>query len=81
MHLRGKSFHYELIYPDGRKETIMNMPRYDFNWQTSYVFSEPLKLSKGTTMHCTAYFDNSADNPYNPDPEVAVRWGTRRGKR
>ena len=75
MHLRGKSFHYELIYPDGRKETIMNMPRYDFNWQTNYVFSEPLKLSKGTTMHCTAYFDNSADNPYNPDPEIAVRWG------
>jgi peroxiredoxin/mono/diheme cytochrome c family protein len=75
MHLRGKSFHYELIYPDGRKETVMNMPRYDFNWQTSYVFSEPVKLSKGTTMHCTAYFDNSADNPYNPDPEIAVRWG------
>jgi hypothetical protein len=75
MHLRGKSFHYELIHPDGRKETIMNMPRYDFNWQTSYVFSEPVKLTKGTTMHCTAYFDNSAENPYNPDPEIAVRWG------
>jgi peroxiredoxin/mono/diheme cytochrome c family protein len=75
MHLRGKSFKYELIYPDGRRETIMNMPRYDFNWQTSYVFTEPLKLPEGTTMHCTAHFDNSADNPANPDPEIAVRWG------
>jgi hypothetical protein len=75
MHLRGKSFKYELAYPDGRRETIMNMPRYDFNWQTSYVFAEPLKLPAGTTMHCTAHFDNSADNPANPDPTTAVRWG------
>jgi peroxiredoxin/mono/diheme cytochrome c family protein len=75
MHLRGKDFLYELIYPDGRRETIMNMPRYDFNWQTSYIFSEPLKLPAGTTMHCTAHFDNSADNPANPDPTKTVRWG------
>jgi peroxiredoxin/mono/diheme cytochrome c family protein len=75
MHLRGKSFQYDLVHPDGRKETIMNMPRYDFNWQTSYVFAEPVKLSEGTTMHCTAFFDNSSENPYNPDPEIEVRWG------
>ncbi|HEX3726068.1 MAG TPA: redoxin domain-containing protein [Pirellulales bacterium] len=75
MHLRGKDFHYELLYPDGTKETIMNMPRYDFNWQTSYVFSEPKKLPKGTTLHCTAHFDNSAENPANPDPTKPVRWG------
>jgi len=75
MHLRGKDFHYELIYPDGRKETIMNMPRYDFNWQTSYIFAEPMELPAGTTMHCTAHFDNSADNPANPDPTKTVRWG------
>ncbi len=75
MHLRGKDFHYELIYPDGRKETILNMPRYDFNWQTSYIFEEPLRLPKGTKMHCTAHFDNSADNPANPDPTIPVRWG------
>jgi peroxiredoxin/mono/diheme cytochrome c family protein len=75
MHLRGKDFHYELIYPDGRKETILNMPRYDFNWQTSYVFVEPLPLPQGTTLHCTAHFDNSADNPANPDPTKPVRWG------
>ena len=47
MHLRGKDFHYEVIYPDGRKETLLNMPRYDFNWQTSYVFDEPKKLPAG----------------------------------
>jgi peroxiredoxin/mono/diheme cytochrome c family protein len=75
MHLRGKDFHYELIYPDGRKETILNMPRYDFNWQTSYVFEKPLELPKGTKLHCTAHFDNSADNPANPDPTKPVRWG------
>jgi peroxiredoxin/mono/diheme cytochrome c family protein len=75
MHLRGKDFHYELIYPDGRKETIMNMPRYDFNWQTSYIFDEPMQLPAGTTMHCTAHFDNSADNPANPDASKPVRWG------
>ncbi len=75
MHLRGKDFHYELIYPDGRKETIMNMPRYDFNWQTSYIFDKPMELPAGTTMHCTAHFDNSADNPANPDPTKTVRWG------
>ncbi len=75
MHLRGKDFHYELIYPDGRKETILNMPRYDFNWQTSYIFDEPRQLPAGTTLHCTAHFDNSADNPANPDPSKPVRWG------
>ena len=75
MHLRGKDFNYEVIYPDGRKETIMDMPRYDFNWQTSYVFAEPLKLPAGTKLHCTAHFDNSSDNPANPDATNPVRWG------
>ncbi len=75
MHLRGKDFHYEVLYPDGRKETLMNMPRYDFNWQTSYVFVEPKKLPQGTTLHCTAHFDNSEGNPANPDASKPVRWG------
>lgn len=75
MHLRGKDFHYELLYPDGKKETILNVPRYDFNWQTSYVFVEPRHLPQGTTLHCTAHFDNSAANPANPDPTQPVRWG------
>jgi peroxiredoxin/mono/diheme cytochrome c family protein len=75
MHLRGKDFNYEVTYPDGRKETIMDMPRYDFNWQTSYVFTEPLKLPGGTKLHCTAHFDNSEDNPANPDSSKPVKWG------
>ncbi len=75
MHLRGKDFRYELIYPDGKREIIMDMPRYDFNWQTSYVFDEPLHLPAGTKLHCTAHFDNSEDNPANPDPTITVRWG------
>ncbi|MGD9720021.1 MAG: redoxin domain-containing protein [Pirellulales bacterium] len=75
MHLRGKDFRYELFYPDGKHEIIMDMPRYDFNWQTSYVFEKPLELPAGTRMHCIAHFDNSADNPANPDPASPVTWG------
>ncbi|MBI2825384.1 MAG: redoxin domain-containing protein [Planctomycetia bacterium] len=75
MHLRGKSFHYEAIYPDGSKETLMNMPRYDFNWQNSYIFQDMKTLPKGTTLHCTAHFDNSENNLANPNPNETVRWG------
>ena len=75
MHLRGKDFHYEIQLPDGSKETLLNVPRYDFNWQTSFVLDEPRTLPEGTTLHCTAHFDNSADNPANPDPTHPVRWG------
>jgi len=75
MHLRGKSFHYEAIYPDGRRETLLDVPRYDFNWQLSYVFPEPKLLPKGTELHCTAHFDNSAANLANPDPTKTVTWG------
>ncbi|MFO0946903.1 MAG: redoxin domain-containing protein [Planctomycetota bacterium] len=75
MHLRGKSFRYEAIYPDGRKEIVMDCPRYDFNWQLGYQFAEPLPMPKGTQILCTAHFDNSENNPSNPDPERAVRFG------
>jgi len=75
MHLRGKDFHYEVRYPDGNVETLLNVPRYDFNWQTSFVLNEPKKLPEGTTLHCTAHFDNSEGNPANPDPTKPVRWG------
>jgi len=75
MHLRGKSFKYEVIYPDGRRETLLDVPRYDFNWQLSYVYEEPKLLPKGTTLFCTAHFDNSAENLANPDPSQEVRWG------
>jgi len=75
MHLRGKDFEYRAEYPDGRKETILAVPRYDFSWQTQYRLAEPLRLPKGTKIHCTAHFDNSAANPGNPDPKIAVSWG------
>ena len=75
MHLRGKSFRYEATYPDGRKETLLSVPAFDFGWQSYYTLAEPKAMPKGTTIDCLAYFDNSADNPYNPDPKKTVRWG------
>jgi len=75
MHLRGKDFEYRAQYPDGRSEIILNIPRYDFAWQTSYRLAEPLRLPKGTKIHCTAHFDNSSTNPANPDPKKEVTWG------
>jgi hypothetical protein len=75
MHVRGKDFRYDLIYPDGKKETILWVPRYDFGWQTTYQLTEPLTLPKGTKMYCVAHFDNSADNYANPDPSKEVSWG------
>ena len=75
MHLRGKDFHYEAVYPDGTKETLLDVPHYDFNWQNSFIFKDMKTLPKGTTLHCTAHFDNSEHNLANPDPDETVRWG------
>jgi hypothetical protein len=75
MHLRGKSFEYQAVYPDGKRETILSVPRYDFGWQASYRFERPLQLPAGSRIECTAHFDNSAKNPNNPDPTKLVRWG------
>jgi hypothetical protein len=75
LHLRGKSFDYVAIYPDGRSETLLSIPKYDFNWQFVYEPVEPITLPAGTTIHCIAHFDNSAGNPDNPDPEAIVRFG------
>jgi len=74
-HLRGKSWEYSATYPDGRTEVILSVPKYDFNWQTDYVFAPPLKLPKGTKIHAVAHYDNSASNKSNPDPTVDVAWG------
>ena len=74
-HVRGKRWEYQATYPDGRVETILAVPKYDFNWQTEYVFKDPLKLPKGTKIHATAWFDNSANNPSNPDSSSDVHWG------
>jgi hypothetical protein len=74
-HMRGKAWSVEVTYPDGRKEVVLNVPKYDFNWQTDYVFKEPLKLPKGTVLRTTATYDNSPANKSNPDPKIDVHWG------
>jgi peroxiredoxin len=75
MHLRGKSFRYEVTYPDGSTEILLDVPRYDFNWQNSYEYGEPKRLPAGTKLHCIAHFDNSDSNLANPDPTATVKWG------
>ena len=74
-HLRGKRWQYTVTYPDGRSDVVLSVPRYDFNWQTDYVFAQPLKLPKGSRILAVAHYDNSAANKANPDPKVDVRWG------
>jgi hypothetical protein len=75
MHLRGKAFRYEARYPDGTTEVLLDVPRYDFAWQQTYLLTTPKLLPKGTTMHCIAQYDNSAGNIANPDPDRIVHWG------
>jgi len=75
MHWRGKDFLYELQFPNGIKQTLLSVPQYDFGWQNTYRLEQPVAVPKGTTLHCVAHFDNSKDNPANPDPKKAVRWG------
>ncbi len=75
MHLRGKDFLYEAIYPDGKKEVLLYVPRYDFGWQSVYRLAKPVAMPKGTKLHCVAHFDNSAKNPNNPDPKQTLYWG------
>ncbi len=75
MHVRGKAFKYELVGADGKTETLLDIPRYDFNWQLQYDYAQPKFLPRGSTLRITAIFDNSAGNPANPDPNKTVRWG------
>jgi peroxiredoxin/mono/diheme cytochrome c family protein len=75
MHLRGKSFRYEVEYPDGTEEILLDVPRYDFNWQATYQLAEPKFMPKGTKMRCVAHWDNSEENLSNPDPTDSVRFG------
>ena len=75
MHLRGKSFRFTAIYPDGRKEIMLDVPRYDFNWQNVYGLSEPKLLPAGSQILCQATYDNSERNLANPDPTQSVHWG------
>jgi peroxiredoxin len=75
MHLRGKAFQFEAVYPDGKHETLLSVPKYDFNWQSNYRPAEPVKLPAGTRLECTAHYDNSVGNKNNPDSTKSVRWG------
>mgnify|MGYP000971212056 CR=1 FL=1 len=75
MHLRGKSMEVSVTYPDGKKELLLTVPRYDFNWQLEYHLAQPKILPKGSRLEVTAAFDNSPNNRFNPDPKATVRWG------
>ena len=75
MHFRGKSFEFRAVYPNGDSQVLLRVPRYDFNWQLVYGLEKPLHLPKGTRIECTGYFDNSANNKYNPDAGKPVSWG------
>ena len=75
MHVRGKSAAYSIIYPDGREEVVLSVPKYDFNWQLSYKLAEPKFIPKGSTLKVTMHYDNSRGNRFNPDPTAEVRWG------
>jgi hypothetical protein len=74
MHLRGKRFEYNILQPGGGIETLLRV-NYDFYWQLSYRLAEPRLLKAGTVLQAVAWYDNSKNNPHNPDPDAAVRWG------
>ncbi len=76
MHLRGKAMRFTLDYPDGRSETLLDVPAYDFNWQITYREAEPLFVPAGSRLLIDAHFDNSPNNPRNPNPSRAIRWGS-----
>lgn len=75
MHLRGAAAEYTAFYPDGRVEKLLDVPTYDFNWQTSYEYAEPKVLPKGTRLEVKMWFNNSESNPANPDPNKSIRFG------
>lgn len=75
MHLRGKDFSFEALYPDGQTEKLLSVPHYDFGWQTIYSLAEPKLMPAGTQLKCVAHFDNSSDNLNNPDPSATVAFG------
>ena len=75
MHLRGSAGKYTAFYPDGTVEVLLDVPKYDFNWQTAYTYAEPKRLPAGTRLQYEAHFDNSNGNLSNPDSSQAVRYG------
>jgi hypothetical protein len=77
MHYRGKDVQYELVRPDGRREILLSVPHYSFAWQLVYRFREPVAVEKGSLLIVTAHYDNSPNNPANPDPALSIRWGDK----
>jgi hypothetical protein len=77
MHLRGKDFLCEVVYPDGKRETLLSVPGYSPFWQTTYRFKEPLQLPGKTKLRFLSHYDNSSSNPNNPDPKKRVRYGSQ----
>jgi hypothetical protein len=75
MHLRGKAFEYRAVFPNGEAQVLLRVPRYHFDWQTTYQLRKPMLLPKGTRLEATAWYDNSRNNPRNPDPSAEVGWG------
>jgi hypothetical protein len=74
-HLRGTRWQYTLVMPDSSSRIVLDVPHYDFNWQTYYIFAKPLEIPAGGTLTSTAWYDNSATNKHNPDPTIDVHWG------
>lgn len=75
MHLRGAAFRYELVRPDSTVEVLLDVPRFDFNWQSYYELTAPKRVEAGSRLRAIAWYDNSKGNPFNPDPTKAVRFG------
>ncbi len=74
-HVRGVAFRYELVRPDGSEEIVLDVPKYNFDWQLTYDAAEPIPVRAGDILRATAWYDNSANNPFNPDPNAEVRFG------
>jgi hypothetical protein len=77
MHVRGAAFKYEVTFPDGKTETLLDIPRYDFNWQLRYDYKQPKLIPRGSSVKITAVYNNSASNQANPDPTKLVKWGSQ----
>jgi hypothetical protein len=75
MHFRGKSFRFELTPVDGTQQILLDVPRYDFNWQSTYYAATPIAVQKGSRIRAAAVYDNSAANAANPNPNATVKWG------
>jgi hypothetical protein len=75
MHGRGKDFEYRVVFPNGETRVLLSVPHYEWHWQNWYTLEQPILLPKGSRIDCTAHFDNSKNNPDNPDPTKEVTWG------